>query len=270
MVETHNSLSISSETMHLMDNDGSERDDGAAKADSIRICNEQQQLNDSSLEKCRHNASLVDELDEEDNSCENTNEFLRNDISSTNTIALHCSEARTMDNIVELLNQNQAASTANENFMNTNIELSVDVPTTTPVVIVPVKNYLQLRRLTSSTATPFLQQPPLFKNNAHNWDQLVRSGTRMKTLLSDAIEEVKNTMVTMQSSNSNSKRAREESTHSDDSNVEADMGDGAPSNQRSRVVAVADFTVELAREKTAQVMQLQRVRNFYFFFSSAL
>jgi hypothetical protein len=233
MVETHNSLSISSETMQLMDNDGTERESDPANADLIRVCNKQQQ-------------------------------FLRNDTSSTNTIALHCNEARTMDNIDESFNQNQAASTANETSVDTDSKLSVDVPTTMPIKV-PVKNYLQSRRLTSLTATPFMQQPPLFKNNAHNWDQLVRSGTRMKTLLSDAIEEVKNTMVTMQSNNSNSKRAREESTHS-----EEDMGDGAPSNQRSRVVAVADFTVELAREKTAQVMQLQRVRNFHFFFTSAM
>ena len=92
------------------------------------------------------------------------------------------------------------------------------------------------RRHTISHHTP-LQQP-------HRWDHFVRSGTRLKTLLEDAMSEVKSSI--------GSVRLQKRGRDTDE--------DEEPDASRSRVVAVADFTAELAREKTAQVLQLQRVR----------
>lgn len=78
------------------------------------------------------------------------------------------------------------------------------------------------------------------------WDSFVRRGTRLKTLLGDAMQEVQNSI------------HRTRSRSSDDGNDDHNNG-----TKRARVVQVADFSAELAREKTNQVMQLQRVSTLY-------
>lgn len=80
----------------------------------------------------------------------------------------------------------------------------------------------------------------------HRWDHFVRSGTRLKSLLEDAMSEVKTSIV---SSARRQKRVR----------AGGEEGEDEADSSHPRVVTVADFTAELAREKTAQVLQLQRV-----------
>jgi len=77
----------------------------------------------------------------------------------------------------------------------------------------------------------------ILSQQQHRWDGFVRRGTRLKTLLEDALTEVTTTV----------KRSRSLDDHDE------------PEAQRPRVVQVADFTAELAREKTTEVFQLQRV-----------
>lgn len=109
-------------------------------------------------------------------------------------------------------------------------------------------------------------------NNANNnkhyaWDDFVRQGTRLKTFLDDAMNHVKTNIHIGTNSNSNSKRPREltvngkdDPNHKDDDNNNSDDDDDdSPRPLRRRRVEENDYTAELAREKTEQVMLLQRV-----------
>ena len=106
---------------------------------------------------------------------------------------------------------------------------------------------------------------PLPKVPSHNWDHILSSGNKIKTLVAEAMGQVQHTILTMQQTNQSSmKRARDRDGLTDDTNIYDDIDDDdmeSPSSKQPRVVNVADFTVELAREKTAQVLQLQRVRS---------
>lgn len=92
--------------------------------------------------------------------------------------------------------------------------------------------------------TQHTQQQP--QQQQHRWDGFVRRGTRLKTLLEDAMTEVKTTVTAQK------KRNRSNDDNNNNNDVE-------PDSQRRRVVQVADFTAELAREKTTEIFQLQRV-----------
>jgi hypothetical protein len=193
---------------------------------------------ESSLSQCRETASLIDDLDEDDVNCDTIND------TNTNNGVQTDNEVQMFDGTMDpCLNTNPY--NLQEGALQCAVP-SVNVPSTqtTPAIRPPICSYLlsQSRLLSKS-------------NPSHDWDHVLRSGGKIKTLVAEAIEDVKNKVIAIQHSKytgSHSKRAREEGN--------AEQDEQPSSNQRSRVVNVADFTVELAREKTAQVMQLQRVR----------
>jgi len=80
--------------------------------------------------------------------------------------------------------------------------------------------------------------------STHKWDDFVRQGTRLKTLFQDAMQHVKSNVL----SGDNNKRPRER-----------DDDEESPLRQRRRIEE-PDHTADLAREKTAEVILLQRVR----------
>ena len=204
----------------------------------------------SSLFQCRQTGSLVDELDDDDKKYDHVVD------TDTSTIvdrtALNEYEVRTLDGNVEASIDDPIMNANHDNLQDGilhSVMTSVNVPstTTTSAMRLPSSSYLLSQSKLLSKITP-----------PQNWDHIRRSGTQIKTLVAEAIGEVKNTVIAMQNNkNKQNKRARDE----------GNMGDNESplSNQRSRVVNVADFTVELAREKTAQVMQLQRVCPGIFF-----
>ena len=99
--------------------------------------------------------------------------------------------------------------------------------------------------ITATTTTPTVIStfplPQTQQQQQHRWDGFVRRGTRLKTLVEDAMAEVTTTMTAP-------KKRRRSNNDSDE----------LPDPQR-RIVQVADFTAELAREKMTEIFQLQRV-----------
>jgi hypothetical protein len=111
----------------------------------------------------------------------------------------------------------------------------------------------QVERVSTAVASLFQTNNRRYTKHAtpppHRWDHFVRSGTRLKTLLEDTMSEVKTSIISS-ARRQNNKRGRDVLENGDDDDNE---------ELNPRVVAVADFTAELAREKTAQVLQLKRV-----------
>jgi hypothetical protein len=105
--------------------------------------------------------------------------------------------------------------------------------------------------ISASNRRPSHSGPQTSQPTAHPWEKFVRSGTHLQTLLSDALSEVQSTFALRKQSIGSSKRERESTTEEDD-----ELESSVP---RQRVTVVADFSADLAREKTALVMQLQRV-----------
>jgi hypothetical protein len=112
-----------------------------------------------------------------------------------------------------------------------------DVPT-----MVPFRHHLPTHLAAGFSNSGSLIHP------APKWDSFARSGARLKSLLVDAIGEVKYSLEAVQNQTRQNKRVRED----DDEHATS-------TNQRTHVTTVADFSAELAREKTAQVLQLKRV-----------
>jgi hypothetical protein len=215
---------------------------------------------DISLSQCRRTGSLADDLlDDEVNPLSSENDEHRVNEPVEKSSANYKTQHNQFDiNAQTIVDANiEETNSQDTNVMSIDGSRDIGVITTaaktTSKLLYPISD--QLHRLTTTNPLLFNQQsqPP----NHKSWDHLIRSGTRIKTLLSDAIDEVKTTIVTLQS-NTQNKRARDE-TNNSTSNEKIDVNE-SPTNKSSRVVTVADFTVELAREKTAQVMQLQRVR----------
>lgn len=80
--------------------------------------------------------------------------------------------------------------------------------------------------------------------HAHTWDGFVRQGTRLKTFLDDTMQKVRDSFP--------GGEKRPLLAGSED-------GDGQEPPRQRRRVGELDHTADLAREKTAEVMQLQRV-----------
>jgi hypothetical protein len=106
--------------------------------------------------------------------------------------------------------------------------------------------------ISASSRHPSPSGPHPSQPLSHPWEKFVRSGTHLQTLLSDALSEVQSTFALRKQSIGSSKRDRE-NTAEEDADLESSVS-------RPRVTVVADFSADLAREKTALVMQLQRVR----------
>jgi hypothetical protein len=140
------------------------------------------------------------------------------------------------------------------------------------------------RRHTLSTTTPATAPPAEdsstnSNNNTNNtsalphkhyaWDDFVRQGTRVKTFLDDAMQHVKTStkklkFVHVSNNNSSTKRGRDLSSRddpavNDDDHDDYDNDNDSPRPLRRRRLEENDHTAELAREKTEQVMLLQRV-----------
>jgi hypothetical protein len=103
-------------------------------------------------------------------------------------------------------------------------------------------------------------------NKHYAWDDFVRQGTRLKTFLDDAMQHVQtNTGKLVGSSSSKRQRdhpnANDNGVGHDDNHHNSDDADDDDSSRplRRRRVEENDYTAELAREKTEQVMLLQRV-----------
>jgi hypothetical protein len=117
------------------------------------------------------------------------------------------------------------------------------------------------RRHTLSTATigtATATGSAASSNKHYAWDDFVRQGTRLKTFLDDAMHHVKKNTTKLVGS----KRQRSNSDGNDagdDDNDNDDGDDDSPRPLRRRRVEENDYTAELAREKTEQVMLLQRV-----------
>jgi hypothetical protein len=101
-------------------------------------------------------------------------------------------------------------------------------------------------------------------NNKHYaWDDFVRQGTRLKTFLDDAMQHVKTNTTKLVSIGSKRPRANDsndnDEVHENSNNDSDGEDDDSPRPLRRRRVEENDYTAELAREKTEQVMLLQRV-----------
>jgi hypothetical protein len=240
----------------------SDRTDNAGRVEEQVVDEWKLDENDDSMDERREIRSLVDDLDDDDVQNDTSNGNNSNfDIDVTKNLAgqMNGSNTNVDDDITSSKTNASIVTTQDQPTINDQDALpnpsgnllsegttssqyldvenaSMDVPLTNPLRLVP-------------TAAPFLLQQSL--KPPQGWDQLVRSGTRIKTLFSDAIGEVKNSIIAVQ--NHNMKRRTRSNDDDDNNNI------GESPSKQSRVVAVADFTVELAREKTAQVMQLQRV-----------
>lgn len=226
-----------------------------ATADDIDI-KKPNEFNTVSLVQCRQSGALVDDFDDDDH-----NYFAP---ETQHTLPVDHSEVRTLDGNAQastndpLINTTQKKSIdANEESFSSGLStVNAQSTTTTSTTIQrPICNYLLPHRFVTAN-TSLLQQSRLLphSNPPQNWDHILRSGTKIKTLIAEAMGEVKSTIMSIQSSKHNQKkRARVDTITEED--------ESALTNHRSNVVKVADFTVELAREKTAQVMQLQRVRS---------
>jgi hypothetical protein len=94
----------------------------------------------------------------------------------------------------------------------------------------------------------------------HTWDGFVRQGTRLKTFLDDAMSKVKDYSIVL--------GEQQQQQHCSNNNKKRSATDNEQQppqrTQRPRVGSTfdetTDHTAALAREKMAQVMQLQRVR----------
>ncbi len=221
----------------------------------------------NSLTVCRQTGSLVDdELPElDDPADENRNVNIWNDDAPTSQqqdAAVHHHEAMTMTSITE---DSTIPLAPNTDEMPASSELSTLPPPrpihpwTTTAPIAPPSNTQRLWMLSQPITSRIpLPSPP------HNWDSILSSGNKIKTLVAEAMGQVQHTILAMpQQSNHplSMKRARDSGGPTDDTTNDDDDDAERPFlSKQPRVVNVADFTVELAREKTAQVMQLQRVR----------
>ena len=209
----------------------------------------------NSLLECRKTGSLVDELDDDDYKCND----VRHVATADSTTITNDAAQNTLEKERSLNGNDQRSIEYPPTYTNHDNARDGTLPSDTTSVIfpftktkaamqLPISSYILAQSRLSTKSTP----PP-------SWDHILRSGTQIKSLVADAIGEVKNTIISMHNKNHQTKRTRDEGHMDDDESPSA--------NQRSRVVNVADFTVELAREKTAQVMQLQRVRTFRSFVS---
>ena len=210
---------------------------------------EQHESDSLSLIQCRQTTSLVDELDDvdDDQRYDNVRDVSTGTSNTTDFEAVNKQDLQPIDSNVQSPVDDTIANTnfdkSRDGILQSTVTFTNGTPTTTSSTMrLPISTYL-------------LSQSRLLSQNnpSQNWDHILRSGIQIKTLVAEAIGEVKNKVIAIQNNKNNNPNKRARDKEDDQS---------PSSNQKSRVVNVADFTVELAREKTLQVMQLQRVRIF--------
>ena len=218
---------------------------GEVSAEALQTC-------EPVLPSRNNTASLLDDLeDEEDGAvhCEGDSSAWNTTTDDSLPLAVRTSNTQLLDedgNVVSNPDNIGDHNTLHEEIESKSQDGSALMIANSPeaAFLAPFSNPPSVSLSTGfSTARSLFHPTP-------NWDNFVRSGARLKTLLKDAIGEVKHSLEEAKNQASRNKRGRDDDE--DESSTFA--------NQRSRVVTVADFSAELAREKTAQVLQLQRVR----------
>jgi hypothetical protein len=244
---SHEFISHHTATSNSSSNDLQSIDFDSNKASVCKIAQEET----VSISQCRHTASLMDDKDDDDLN----DDVDMKDLKDMSHTIQHDEKIEHENHLDELSHGNDKSNNHDENVttiqdLNTlnGSSFTSSSPELSTTMLYPFSNHLY---------RPLQQKP-------HNWDHFVRSGKRLKALLVDTIGEVKSTIDFVQSKSHNiasQKRVR-------DCDDGIDQQDTSDSNQQSHVVTVADFTVELAREKTAQVLQLQRVSLLLYSFYS--
>jgi hypothetical protein len=217
--------------------------------------------------QCRNRkSSLMDDLENEesDNTCEadcsflndSTDEASPGEVLLSETLPLVENErVKTIFDQGVIAKSHEKSDLASQAFFtlrtSSSSKSSTDGIESEPPIL-PHRSHLPTNLVTGfSTSQSLIQTAP-------NWDNFVRSGSRLKSMIVDAIGEVKQSLEAVKNQTRHNKRGRE----GDDERV-------ILANQRNHVVSVADFSAELAREKTAEVFQLKRVRYFFDFFDLA-